>query len=141
MRCLSCEDKDLIFVYGANASYIHGAGAALHAKLLHGAKNGIGPFFGNSYGIITKSKKIENISLTEIEYFVKVFIRFARENPDKKFFITEIGTGLAGKSHEDMAIMFKNAPDNCIISEKWRHIIDEGCTEQNANSASNAQTN
>ena len=31
----------------------------------------------------------------------------------------DIGTGLAGYRHEDMAPMFKDAPPNCILPEEW----------------------
>ena len=51
-----------------------------------------------------------------------VFIRYAQNHPELKFLLTEIGTGLAGLKHEEIAPLFKNAPKNVIMTEKWRDI-------------------
>ena len=40
------------------------------------------------------------------------------------FFVTAIGTGLAGYSHEEIAPMFKDAPDNCVLPIEWKTILD-----------------
>ena len=111
----------MIFVFGSNKAGIHGAGAALYAKLNHGAIQGQGEGLqGSSYAIPTKGHRIERISLDEIRPGVQRFIAFARENPDKYFFVTRIGCGLAGYTDSDIAPMFEHAPNNCALPDGWR---------------------
>lgn len=123
--CLSCQDPSYVFVYGSNEKFVHGRGGALHAKMYHGAAFYKGPFFGNSYGISTKDRDIQDIDISRIKRHVENFIKFAKSNPDKKFFITEVGTGLANKTHEEMAMLFIDAPENCVLSDKWKSIIEK----------------
>ncbi len=124
--CLSCKDPSYVFVFGSNHRAAHGRGAAAHAKQYHGAKNGIAEGIqGKSYGLPTKSVNMKTLTLTQIRRHVSVFIEFAKNHPEMKFHVTEIGTGLAGIPHTDMAPMFANAPDNCVLSERWKKIINE----------------
>lgn len=115
-----------IFVFGSNASGYHGAGAALQAKLHHGAKQGIGigPY-GNSYAIPTKSYNLVSLSRNEIRWYVKDFINYARAHPELTFQVTQIGCGLAGHSARDIAPMFSEAPDNCSFDEAWREWLGD----------------
>ena len=54
---------------------------------------------------------IKTLSLTCIEFYVKRFIAFAIDNPDLIFYLTPIGTGLAGYTHDEIAPLFKGVPD------------------------------
>lgn len=113
-----------IFVFGSNLAGRHGKGAAKHAKLYYGAKQGIGNGIqGNSYGIPTKDENLKVLSLTTIKKYVDDFIEYAKANPDKEFFVTKIGTGLAGYSNEQIAPMFKDCPANCELDSAWIKII------------------
>lgn len=124
--CLSCKDPRYVFVFGANERGAHGRGAAAHAKQYHKAKNGVGyGLQGNSFGIPTKDSKIKTLPLSKIGKYVADFIRFAEENKEMEFFVTAIGTGLAGYSHEQIAPMFKDAPYNCVLPERWKEIISK----------------
>ncbi len=76
-----------------------------------------------SYGIPTKDYKIKTLSLDEIKPHVQEFLAFAKEHPELQFFVTKIGCGLAGYKNEDIAPMFKDIPDNCIIDDEWKKII------------------
>ena len=123
--CLSCADSKHVFVFGSNERGVHRRGAAAHAKQVHQAKTGVGyGFQGNSFGIPTKDSKIKTLPLSKIKKYVNQFIQFAKDNPNMLFFVTQIGTGLAGYSHADIAPMFADAPENCILSEKWKEIIN-----------------
>ena len=101
-----CQN-DEIFVFGSNLSGIHGKGAALTAKQKYGAIQGQGwGLQGNSFAIPTKDQNIKTLPLYKIKIFIDTFFLFAKSNPDKKFFITAIGCGLAGYKHEEIAPMF-----------------------------------
>ncbi len=115
----------MIFVFGSNLSGIHGAGAAYTALIKHGAIRGQAyGFQGNSFAIPTKDKTIKfSLNLNQIQSYVNLFIKFAKDNPDKQFQITRIGCGLAGLKDEDIAPMFLDAPDNCFFDQKWEYYL------------------
>ncbi|MNG38660.1 hypothetical protein D3C84_1264440 [compost metagenome] len=48
---------------------------------------------------------------------------YARRNPDLVFNVTKIGCGLAGYLEQDIAPMFKGAPDNCQLPDGWREFV------------------
>lgn len=102
-----------IFVFGSNCAGRHGKGAALAARLHHGAiyGNGRGPQ-GNSYAIPTKDAQLRTLSLHEIEAHVKEFLAYAEVHPELTFQLTAIGCGLAGYTPQDIAPMFVRAPAN-----------------------------
>ncbi len=136
IKCKSCEDHKLVFVFGSNEAGIHGAGAAKHAYEFHAAEHGLG--FGPqaegsddpdrnaySFSIPTKDKQINTLPLDKIEEYVKRFIGYAIYHPDFTFNITRIGCGLAGYRDEDIAPMFRSAPSNCILPEEFKKILDK----------------
>lgn len=102
-----------IFVFGSNLAGRHGKGAALHARLHHGARYGmgVGPQ-GNSYAIPTKDEHIKTLPLDRIKPYVDEFLAYARANPDIEFELSAIGCGLAGYKPKDIAPMFAEAPAN-----------------------------
>lgn len=110
----------MIFVFGSNLAGRHGAGAALHARIEHGAIYGQGDGLqGNSYAIPTKDGNIETLPLSEIKQYVEEFKTFATNHPELSFFVTRIGCGLAGYTDEQIAPMFKGSPSNCQLPEGW----------------------
>lgn len=110
-----------IFVFGSNLAGRHGKGAALYAKMHHGAINGRGEGIqGDSYAIPTKTAKLEPLPLDKINEAVARFLDYARANPDKIFTVTRIGCGLAGYKDEQISPMFKDAPDNCKLPSQWK---------------------
>ncbi len=113
-----------IFVFGSNETGIHGAGAAYHARCYYGATWGTAEgMSGQSYAIPTKDKNIKTLHLVEIQWYVERFLSFAEAHPDMRFFVTAIGTGLAGYKHSDIAPLFKGAPDNCRIPPEWSEFV------------------
>lgn len=114
-----------IFVFGSNLAGRHGKGAALAAARWHGAQYGVGSGrTGNSYAIATKDYNLKVLPLGLIASGVRIFLDYARANPDLEFLVTALGTGLAGYSHEDIAPMFIDAPDNCRLPQEWIAIIE-----------------
>ncbi len=127
-------------MFGSNEGGYHGAGAALHALQKHGAVYGqcCGAQFKEgwlegqgrvdlsyyspgqrSFAIPTKDRRMRTLSLDSIAKSVFQFLHHAHSLPDTPFYVTAIGTGLAGYAHADIAPMFKDAPPNCILPEEW----------------------
>lgn len=112
--------KKRVFVFGSNQAGIHGKGAALHAKLNYGAVPGIGEgYAGNSYALPTKNYVIQSLCLSQVRHHVEVFLRFARDRPDLKFNVTQIGCGLAGFKADQIAPLFHSSPKNCYFDPEW----------------------
>jgi hypothetical protein len=99
-----------IFVFGSNLSGRHGKGAAKTA-MNWGAKYGKAEgLYGQTYALPTVNYTVtRKLPLHEIEEFVKNFIQFAKDNPNKEFLVTDIGCGLAGYLPQDIAPFFKEA--------------------------------
>lgn len=111
-----------IFVFGSNLAGRHGKGAALTARQQYGAEYGVGVGpTGNSYAIPTKDEYLHVLSLPEIQYYVKDFIGYAKDNPNEEFFVTRVGCGFAGYHDWAIAPMFKDAPENCKLPDGWRN--------------------
>ena len=115
-----------VFVFGSNLAGRHGAGAALAAKNLFGAKYGVGiGWSGNSIAIPTKDKNLTTLSLFEIEVSVLGFIKTTELTLDKSFFVTRIGCGLAGYKDEQIAPMFKGCnPHNISFPKEWYNYLE-----------------
>jgi hypothetical protein len=110
-----------IFVFGSNLAGRHGAGAAKFARTFCGAIYGQGMGFqGKSFAIPTKDEMLKTLPLDAIESFVRQFLHFATQNPQLTFYITPIGTGLAGYQHHQIAPMFRDAPLNCKLPSAWQ---------------------
>ena len=110
-----------IFVFGSNLAGRHGKGAALAARQKHGAIYGQGiGLQGCSYGIPTKDRGLNTLPLNIIKAYVDDFLSFAAEHPEMQFNVTKVGCGLAGYTDEQIAPMFKEASDNCVLPNGWR---------------------
>lgn len=113
-----------IFVFGSNEAGIHGAGACLSRSLLLWCNLGTAEgMSGQSYALPTKDKSIKTLHLVEIQWYVERFLSFAEAHPEMRFFVTAIGTGLAGYKHSDIAPMFNGAPDNCRLPPEWSEFV------------------
>jgi hypothetical protein len=122
---------DDVFVYGANLAWIHGAGAAKLAEKRFGAVRGYGPFNGRSYGIPTKDMSIETLPYENIRKHVNDFILFAKQSPERTFYVTKIGCGLAGYDVKDIAPLFYDVPNNVILPKEFASDLYEERYEQN----------
>lgn len=112
-----------VFVFGSNLQGIHGAGSAREALDNHGAARGQGVGrWGNSYAIPTKDTPYHTLSLGTIRAYVREFVAYATQHPEDTFRVVKVGCGLAGLFEEDIAPMFKGAPDNVILPDGWREM-------------------
>lgn len=98
-----------IFVFGSNLSGRHGKGAAKTARTwgaIYGQAEGKQ---GQTYGIPTVDHAIKNpLSIDEIQKRVQTFENYARQHPELKFLVTEIGCGLAGHTVREIGPLFQN---------------------------------
>ena len=110
-----------IFVFGSNLAGAHGGGAARLAYHRFGAIWGQGVGLqGQSYAIPTMQGGVETI-----KPYVDEFIRFAQTRPDFKFYVTQIGCGIAGFMVEEIAPLFQAAMDveNIILPKAFVETI------------------
>jgi hypothetical protein len=120
-------NENEIFVFGSNESGIHGGGAAKTALELFGAKSGVG--FGpqgQSFAIPTKNWRIGKLSPIFIHQYVIRFLVYASLHPELKFYVTEIGCGLAGYTPEDIAWMFEESmeEENIYLPQRFIDILN-----------------
>lgn len=96
-------EPNQVFVFGSNRAGRHGRGAALLARHKFGAREGQGAgLMGQSYGIATKGRKLEVLSISEIAVQVARLMRFAEAHPELQFLVTKVGCGLAGYSERQI---------------------------------------
>jgi len=109
-----------IFVFGSNQKGIHGKGAALDAKNKFGAVQGVGEgLTGQSYALPTKSTPYQSLTIDEVSKNLDTFLEVAKNNPDKTFKMSAIGTNLAEFKPQEIAdILFsKDIPSNVHVPE------------------------
>jgi hypothetical protein len=101
--------KDEIFVFGSNSAGHHGGGAARMAMKW-------GAIWGQGVGLQGQTYAIPTMfdSALKIKPYVDEFLIFAKEHPELKFLVTEIGCGIAGFTVDDIAPLFKPAIDENI---------------------------
>ena len=114
-----------IFVFGSNMNGYHAGGAARLALEKFGAEMGNAEGIqGKSYAIPTLDKDMNRISLVCLEESIIRFYKYAEEHPDKVFFLTKIGCGIAGYDLSDIAnvVNCRDIPVNVAIPEEFTHI-------------------
>ncbi|MBQ6284144.1 MAG: hypothetical protein IJK70_05065 [Bacteroidales bacterium] len=110
-----------VFVFGSNLDGFHGGGAARAAYNKFGAIWGQGVGMqGQSYAIPTMQGGVETIAP-----YVDEFIEYAKNHPEKRFLVTEIGCGIAGFAPEEIAPLFANAVDveNITLPHRFWEVI------------------
>lgn len=109
-----------VFVFGSNIVGRHDKGAAQTARRHFGAVYGVGKGrTGQAYAIPTKDLEMQPIPLRRIAAHVTDFLAYASANLDTNFFVTAVGTGLAGYTHAQMAPLFRGHPPNCLLPDEW----------------------
>ena len=123
LTATNLADKEVCFVFGANAAGIHGAGAAYDARQEWNAKLYEVHRTGDAYGFVTVDREIKNpVSEDEFLEELSLLTQQMRQEPNTTFLISKIGTGLAGL---DPAFVQKNLKSalkgfkNYIGPEDW----------------------
>lgn len=112
-----------IFVFGSNLQGYHGGGAARLAMNKWGAVWGVGVGLqGRTYAIPTMQGGTETI-----RPYIDQFIKFAQNDPERTFLVTEIGCGIAGFRPADIAPLFKDAINipNIWLPQRFWDILQE----------------
>ena len=113
-----------IFVFGSNLQGYHGGGAARLAMNQWGAVWGQGTGLqGQTYAIPTMQGGIGTI-----RPYIDQFIKFAQNDPERTFLVTEIGCGIAGFRPADIAPLFKyaiNIPNIWLPQRFWEILQKE----------------
>lgn len=110
-----------IFVFGSNLQGYHGGGAARLAMDKWGAVWGQGVGLqGRTYAIPTMQGGTDTI-----RPYVDQFIKFAQNDPERTYLVTEIGCGIAGFRPEEIAPLFRNAVNvpNVWLPQKFWEIL------------------
>lgn len=119
---------DEIFVFGSNVQGFHGLGAAKLAAQQYGAVERVGHGLqGQSYAVATRywdfsSRRMMTLSLDVIKNHVDKFVKFTKDNPHLKFWVSGVGCGYAGYRASDIAPMFKEAI-NCSFPHTWEQSL------------------
>lgn len=118
--------ENSIFVFGSNTEGRHGKGGALVARTLFGAIYGQAKGLqGKSYGIITKdlTKPDRKYPLRLIYNQLLRLMFIAEQNPNTKYYITRIGSSLAGFTVVEIKDLFnkmvEDIPDNIILPKDY----------------------
>jgi hypothetical protein len=102
----------------------HGKGAALAARLNHGAKLGTGVGrTGSSYAIPTKDSRLRTLPVEVITRYVNEFLAYAKDHSELMFDVTRVGCGLAGYKDSRIAPLFRGAPSNCTFAREWEPYV------------------
>ena len=117
MKEITALGDGQIFVFGSNLAGHHAGGAALTAKETFGAEEGVGEgLTGQCYAFPTLDTNLKQRTHKELKESVVKLFKTASEHPDKVFFLTKVGCGIAGYDEEYMKYFFKFAPENIIGS-------------------------
>ena len=113
-----------IFVFGSNGEGVHGKGAALVAKQLFGAVQGLAQGrMGQSYAIVTKKdwRVFRSSPLDDIRSEILRFCNYATTHPELKFYVTKLGSGLGGYTVEEIRELFRkhHVPENVVLPEEY----------------------
>jgi len=105
-----------VFVFETDLNGRHDLKDAQLAVRLFGARPGcgFGPM-GNSFAIPTFSSRRKVLPLDEIRNYVRRFVAYSLEHPERHFLVRNIGCGVAGYPPEQMASMFADAPSNVAL--------------------------
>ena len=119
--------KDMIFVFGSNLSGIHGAGAADYALKQRGAKWGAGEgLMGTCYALPTKGLNISFMSLGDVYESIQRFLKYADDNLNATFMVTQVGCGLGGFTKEEIAPLFGQSAkegSNLRFDTEWKDLL------------------
>ncbi len=114
MNIIKLKENE-IFVFGSNTRGHHAGGAARQALDLFGAIWGIGyGFQGQCYAVPTLDDSLEKCSLEHIKKNLEQLVWIAERMPTVVFYLTPIGTGIAGYSINDLEGILPTLPVNII---------------------------
>lgn len=92
-----------------------------------GAKFGSGiGLQGNSFALPTMGYELEQLPIASVQQYIHAFIAIAEINNVVEpftFYVTAIGTGIAGFAAAQIAPLFVGAPSNCLLPPDWTALL------------------
>ena len=73
--------------------------------------------------IPTRDSDLKPLPLPDVERGVTTFLEFAAAHPHLTFRVTAVGCGLARFEPHDIAPMFRGAPPNCILPDRFNAVL------------------
>lgn len=110
-----------VFVFGSNLAGNHAGGAAHVALKKFGAIYGLGEgLAGNSYAFPTLDRNMQRLSFERLVEAKDELYRVANKYPEKTFFVTKVGTGIAGIPLDEMRRVFEGEkPPNIVLPKEF----------------------
>lgn len=111
-----------IFVFGSNLLGRHMGGAARTARRVFNAETGVSEgLTGQAYAFPTLDEKMNQVSPASLRASFVRLINFALEHPMLRFYLTEVGCGIAGWQVETVRV---------LLWEAVRSISEEAYSER-----------
>lgn len=108
-----------VFVFGSNLNGNHAGGAARVAKEKFGAEEGIEEgLTGKCYAFPTLDENMRKRPMEKLMQSRDKLFTTAHALPEKTFWLTRVGLGIAGYRIEEIQPLFENSPEN-IIQPIW----------------------
>jgi len=123
-------EENEIFVFGSNSLGKHFGGAARVAFDKFGAEWGIGEGrTGKCYAIptlilpTTESGEPVKVDKDDLQQSISTFVYYAWNHPELTFYVTKLGTGIAGWKLEEIAPMFSGVKyiRNIILPKEFEN--------------------
>ena len=114
-----------IFVFGSNLNGNHAGGAARVAYLKFGAKIGVGEGITcQSYALPTLNRNMGQFRFCELRKYFCHLLSYVESHPEKKFYLTKVGIGIAGYHIEDIrTLLWECVSLECGKDEKPSNLI------------------
>lgn len=106
-----------VYVFGTNLEGLHVGREAQLAVSHFGAEYGIGVGSqGKTYAIPTMQGNIKTV-----EPYIKNFVKYAKQHPEQRFYVTYVGCGISGFDLDDMGRLSYSAKDveNVFLPQKF----------------------
>jgi len=127
---VTCIEPNEMFVFGSRSGGLRDKGAAKQA-VIWGARTGKDSgISGNTYAVPTMRSNGKPYTVNEIRDSLSSFLMTAKEGNDKKWLVTEIGCGMAGHKHKDIAMLFLPAIfyPNIILPKRFWKVLERNIT-------------
>ena len=110
-----------VFVYASNFLGRMEKGSARRARQEFGAsgKKAYG-MTGDAFAIPTRGHDLKLLPIEKIERYVRKFIAHAATTPDVVYLVQRLAVGDNAYKPQEIAVLFKDAPANCVLPDGWR---------------------
>ncbi len=111
------KKNNFIWVFASDSAGRHTVGNAKIAHQAFEAKYAVANgMTGKAYAITCYNKKNEPMPFEDVKQNILSFLNFAKSHPKVHFYITEF----SGFNTQDVAVLFKDASENCCVPESWK---------------------